>query len=403
MHPAHYDLDQRLPAEALVAGNAVWSRYRQYPVFSRHWLFGRSVLICSIIALFAAFIGSIAVTSVHDVYRGLLIAIVLLAEFACITCFGPGLATWVRHRNLPTQRERLWICAAVVVGIAVSFPLDYAGTLAVDRLFKPGVSAHIGVSSTSDDKGLVYNSVFDVLTRLVASGLLGGCLALRAYFSEQRRWLEHRQAQDLSAARARAHEADLRLGMLQAQVEPHFLFNTLASIRVLIEQDPPRAAATLDALVNFLRATIPKLREQAAAHATLGQQLDVCRSYLELMQIRMGARLHYAIHVDAGLLGSAFPASILITLVENAIKHGIEPKPGTGLIEIRVRDQMEQLLVQVLDNGAGLKPGLGAGMGLANVREQLAHRFGTRANLRLHSLPDQRTCAEVSVPKQVAA
>ena len=187
-------------------------------------------------------------------------------------------------------------------------------------------------------------------------------------------------------------------------MEPHFLFNTLASVRALVRQDPIQAENTLDALVDFLRATIPKLRDgESKLHATLGQQLDLCRSYLALMQVRMGGRLSYAVEADPALRDAAFPPSILITLVENAIKHGIESKPGPGRVEILASLHEGKLLVQVIDDGAGLQPGLGSGMGLANVREQLASRFGARASFRLRPLSGQGVSAEISIPMETTA
>ena len=187
--------------------------------------------------------------------------------------------------------------------------------------------------------------------------------------------------------------------VMQAQVEPHFLFNTLASVRALVRQDPAQAEATLDALVDFLRATIPKLREDRGLHATLGQQLDLCSSYLALMQVRMGGRLTYDVRAYEALRAVPFPPSLLITLVENAIKHGIEPRPGPGRIEIDAVRDGDALRVQVRDDGAGLQPGLSTGVGLANVREQLAARYGARAAFVLSPAAEGRgVCAEIRVP-----
>jgi sensor histidine kinase YesM len=184
-------------------------------------------------------------------------------------------------------------------------------------------------------------------------------------------------------------------------VEPHFLFNTLASVRALVRQDPAQAETTLDALVDFLRASIPRLRDgESKLHSTLGQQLDLCRSYLALMQVRMGGRLSYAVEADPELRDTAFPPSLLITLTENAIKHGIEPKPGPGRVRILASRHEGKLLVRVVDDGAGLQPGLGTGMGLANVREQLAGRFGGRASFGLHPLPGAGVSAEISIPME---
>ena len=401
-----YPLRQKLPAEVLVGGNAVWSRYRQYPVFGLRWLLGRSLLFCGVIAVVAAFIGMGTGVVAQDVGVAVKVAITEFVVFSSMATLGPALATAVRHRAWPLSRERKAVVIAVLIGMVLSFFIDRLGSSYIEQLIKPGLEA-AGLSMNPPTPppwvkaiGLAIN----VAALVVIYGLFGGGLALRAYFSEHRRWDEHHHVRELNALESRVHEADLRLGVLQAQVEPHFLFNTLASVRALVRQDPAQAEATLDALVDFLRATIPKLREDRGLHATLGQQLDLCSSYLALMQVRMGGRLTYDVRADEALRAAPFPPSLLITLVENAIKHGIEPRPGPGRIEIDAVRDGDALRVQVRDDGAGLQPGLSTGVGLANVREQLAARYGARAAFVLSSAAEGRgVCAEIRVPLGSAA
>ena len=396
-----YPLRQKLPAEVLVGGNAVWSRYRQYPVFGLRWLLGRSLLFCGVIAVVAAFIGMGTGVVAQDVGVAVKVAITEFIVFSSMATLGPALATAVRHRAWPLSRERKAVVIAVLIGMVLSFFIDRLGSSYIEQLIKPGLEA-AGLSMNPPTPppwvkaiGLAIN----VAALVVIYGLFGGGLALRAYFSEHRRWDEHHHVRELNALESRVHEADLRLGVLQAQVEPHFLFNTLASVRALVRQDPAQAEATLDALVDFLRATIPKLREDRGLHATLGQQLDLCSSYLALMQVRMGGRLTYDVRADQALRAAPFPPSLLITLVENAIKHGIEPRPGPGRIEIDAVRDGDALRVQVRDDGAGLQPGLSTGVGLANVREQLAARYGARAAFVLSPAAEGRgVCAEIRVP-----
>ncbi len=396
-----YPLRQKLPAEVLVGGNAVWSRYRQYPVFGLRWLLGRSLLFCSVIAVVAAFIGMGTGVVAQDVGVAVKVAITEFIVFSSMATLGPALATAVRHRAWPLSRERKAVVIAVLIGMVLSFFIDRLGSSYIEQLIKPGLEA-AGLSMNPPTPppwvkaiGLAIN----VAALVVIYGLFGGGLALRAYFSEHRRWDEHHHVRELNALESRVHEADLRLGVLQAQVEPHFLFNTLASVRALVRQDPAQAEATLDALVDFLRATIPKLREDCGLHATLGQQLALCSSYLALMQVRMGGRLTYDVRADEVLRAAPFPPSLLITLVENAIKHGIEPRSGPGRIEIDAVRDGDTLRVQVRDDGAGLQPGLSTGVGLANVREQLAARYGARAAFVLSPAAEGRgVCAEIRVP-----
>lgn len=396
-----YPLRQKLPAEVLVGGNAVWSRYRQYPVFGLRWLLGRSLLFCGVIAVVAAFIGMGTGVVAQDVGVAIKVAITEFVVFSSMATLGPALATAVRHRAWPLSRERKAVVIAVLIGMVLSFFIDRLGSSYIEQLIKPGLEA-AGLSvnpPTPPPLVMAIGLAINVAALVVIYGLFGGGLALRAYFSEHRRWDEHHHVRELNALESRVHEADLRLGVLQAQVEPHFLFNTLASVRALVRQDPAQAEATLDALVDFLRATIPKLREDRGLHATLGQQLDLCSSYLALMQVRMGGRLTYDVRADEALRAAPFPPSLLITLVENAIKHGIEPRPGPGRIEIDAVRDGDALRVQVRDDGAGLQPGLSTGVGLANVREQLAARYGARAAFVLSPAAEGRgVCAEIRVP-----
>jgi LytS/YehU family sensor histidine kinase len=232
---------------------------------------------------------------------------------------------------------------------------------------------------------------------------LGGGLALRAYFSEQRLWREVQHLRELDALRQQKGEADLRLTVLQAQVEPHFLFNTLASVHSLIRQNPERAEATVEALVDHLRATLPKLRAGVGAtHATLAEQVELCRSYLAVMQVRMGERLKYTVDIPEELRRHPFPPLMLISLVENAIKHGIEPSRSGGNVVLSVamatHADAQQLAVSVIDDGCGLRPGAGGGIGLENIRAQLAARFGAQGVLVVRGRTVGGVAATIRVP-----
>ncbi|WP_037073554.1 sensor histidine kinase [Pseudoxanthomonas suwonensis] len=396
-----YPLGQVLPPAVLLGGNAVWSRYRQYPVFSLRWLAGRSLLVCSVIAVVSMFTGTGVGLAVQDWGAGLRGGLAHFIAFSLMATLGPAMATAVRHRRWPEATERRAVVLAVLAGMVISYGVDKVASAYVAELMQPHLAA-MGLKSTPGPQlGPVAKAIglaLNVAALVVIYGLFGGGLALRAYFSERRRWEADQHAREVGELESRVREADLRLGVLQAQVEPHFLFNTLASVRALVRQDPAQAEATLDALVGFLRATIPKLRDGQSLHATLGQQLEICASYLELMRVRMGGRLTYTMSVAPELRAHPFPPSLLITLVENAIKHGIEPRPGPGRIDVVAEREGGRLRVRVVDDGAGLKPGVGGGMGLANVRDQLAHRFGDRASLQLQPGPRGGVVAQVEVP-----
>ena len=183
------------------------------------------------------------------------------------------------------------------------------------------------------------------------------------------------------AALAR-EEHELQLRLLQAQIEPHFLFNTLANVRRLYQLHPDQGAQMMDSLKRYLRAALPSVRR---ADATLADELALVRSYLELLRMRMADRLVYTIVVDADLGATPFPPMIVMTLVENAIKHGLEPSEHGGRIDVRARRVGANLEVSVRDDGVGLnaQSTAGTGVGLANVRRQLTGRYGAAARLRL--------------------
>lgn len=393
-----YSLRQPLPAEVIVGGSAAWSRYRQYPVFSAPWLGRRSLLFMALIAPAAVLLGAVAVAEGHGYRAGLLMFALQFTGFSLMATAGPAFATWVRHRRWSEARERRGVVVAVLLGVVSSFVVDHFVSAEVTRLVALETPAPGGRAGLGPVARVVALSI-NIAVLLLVYGLFGGGLALRAYFSERRRWTGHRHRQELEDAQRRARDADLRLGVLQAQVEPHFLFNTLASVRALVRQEPAQAEAMLDALAGFLRATIPRLREDSVAlHSTLGQQLDLCTTYLALMQLRMGGRLQYGVQADASLRAHPFPPALLITLVENAIRHGLESRPGGGCIDIVAVQREDRLQVEVIDDGTGLKPGPVGGVGLANVREQLAQRFGGRARLRLHSRDGRGVVAGIEVP-----
>jgi signal transduction histidine kinase len=193
---------------------------------------------------------------------------------------------------------------------------------------------------------------------------------------------------------------EARLEALQAQIEPHFLFNTLASIDQLIQTDPPRASKMQQSLIRYLRSAMPQMRE--GSRPSLGQQVDLCSAFLEIMAVRMEGRLQPVVSVPEGLKSAVFPSMMLQTLAENAIKHGLEPKVEGGRLEIGAEIVDGQLAVHVLDTGIGFAPKAEAGVGLANVRERLKALYKDRAELIISVPPAGGTCATIKVPYEIA-
>ncbi len=176
---------------------------------------------------------------------------------------------------------------------------------------------------------------------------------------------------------------DARLRLLQAQVAPHFLFNTLANVRELVSTGSARAAPVLESLIAYLRAAVPRLNAPAS---TLGQELELVRAYLEVMHMRMPDRLHFSVEADAEARALVCPPMTLLTLVENAMRHGIDPSEEGGHIAVHVTIKDGRGRAEVTDTGMGLKgregaPGLGTG--LANLRERLQLAFGGDAIVTL--------------------
>lgn len=195
-----------------------------------------------------------------------------------------------------------------------------------------------------------------------------------------------------------------RLKLLQAQVEPHFLFNTLAAVDYLIETDPRRASEMQKLLISYLRAALPQMRQESS---TLGRELALIRPYLELLKLRIEDRMRYEIKVPAGLESTIFPPMVLQTLVENAIKHGIEPKPEGGQVTVSAQVVDGQLRVEVADTGVGLHHGhvyaastSGTGLGLDNIRNRLALLYPGSSSLDLHAGNPVGTVAVLVIPYQ---
>jgi hypothetical protein len=187
-----------------------------------------------------------------------------------------------------------------------------------------------------------------------------------------------------------------RLHLLQAQVQPHFLFNTLANVRELVQAGSPQAPAVLNHLIAYLRAAVPRLNEPMT---TVGQELELVRAYLELMHMRMPDRLKFDVQVDDAALPLRVPPMTLLTLVENAVRHGIDPSEQGGSIEIRVAVDGGICRASVRDTGVGLRGASGGlGTGITALRERLALVFGKDAQLRVEPAQPRGVLAEIVIP-----
>ncbi len=237
---------------------------------------------------------------------------------------------------------------------------------------------------------------------MTMTGLLVAPWTAVAALFRQRDFAAQRQAMafELERSELERKALDSRLRLLQAQVEPHFLFNTLANVRELVVSGSPQASTVLDSLIAYLRAAVPRLHEAAT---TLEQELQLVSAYLELMHMRMPDRLQYTLQVDEAAKALRCPPTTLLTLVENAVRHGIDPSEEGGRIEVRVRVQDGRCLAEVRDTGVGLqREGEGLGTGLAALRERLQLVFGGDAELRVSPLVPRGVSAQVDFPARAS-
>ncbi|HEX3096738.1 MAG TPA: histidine kinase [Usitatibacter sp.] len=190
---------------------------------------------------------------------------------------------------------------------------------------------------------------------------------------------------------------EAKLAALQAQVEPHFLYNTLASVQALTEVDPAKANAMTGHLIQYLRNALPKMRESVS---TVGQEMELVRAYLNILQMRMGERLAFEIAMPPELAEAPFPPLMLPSLVENAIKHGLEPLREGGRVTIAAEEADGRIRVTVTDTGRGFGEAPGEGVGLANIRERLAALYGGEGRLTLEANEPRGVRAILEVPRK---
>lgn len=236
---------------------------------------------------------------------------------------------------------------------------------------------------------------FALLT--VLGVLLAPWAALAALVRQKEAIARHQAlAFELERSELERQAVDARLNLLQAQVAPHFLFNTLANVQALVESGSPQASNVLRSLIAYLRAAVPRLHEPAT---TLGQELELVQAYLELMRMRMPDRLQFALHIEDALRALRCPPMTLLTLVENAVRHGIDPSEEGGRIDIVVERRGDRCIVRVSDTGIGFQQSSrGLGTGLSTLRERLQLIFGDAAELRVSVQQPRGVRAELEIP-----
>ncbi len=426
--PLPQALDQPLPDELTGRGHGWVTAYRRYPVFGPSWARERLRRVgLAVVATMAALIGLSVLAegvapwaAISQVVISILLPLVLgpwlgsrvrlaaarsgwspraewaglagavLLSILAVAAFGEWgaepvkqqVAQWTGQVDESGQRKRL----ALMIGVAIRQPDAEPGPRRADE------------PTSASPRGTAPS-----LNTHVAHALLSFCLAGGFALARWRREREGLAAlarqRELARAQAAQREAELRLSVLAAQVEPHFLFNTLAGVRSAIATDPGRASEMVDRLVEYLRASIPRLRSDGGADATLGSQLEIVQAYLGLMAARM-PRLAWSVDVAPELRALPFPPLMLISLAENAVKHGVEPKIGPARVHVQARRADDgRLVVTVADDGAGFGASSGGGgLGLVNIRERLQQMYGARAALALRARPEGGVAATITLP-----
>lgn len=302
------------------------------------------------------------------------------------------------------------LLSALCMGFSIMLAITIAGNLRQTFMPREGAQllavvfgSFIGILVVGIVKGRDLAEMFTErlwgVTITTSLGIGFGCVITAAMILREQR---SRMQSDLLRAEAEKHRLEkqvmeARLQVMQAQVEPHFLFNTLANVQHLVEADAKAAGKMLENLIRYLRIALPQMRESSS---TLGREMDMAAAYLEIFKIRMGARLDYTMSLPGDLRDHEFPPMMLITLVENAIKHGLDPCCDAGTVTLSAQLKDGKLVVRVADTGEGFQPKKGGGVGLANIRERLSTLYGKSAKLTLEENQPRGVVSTIEVPQR---
>ena len=346
----------------------------------RGFTWRRFALFCGLVAIAAAGAGLMGYLrpegTLYIAGRNFLMQYVNLLVFfgavwVCVVVFG----NWAPRRTVP---HVLMLLAGVLAGLCVGYLVIPHATIWMHSKDKDPVSL------------LKEVSAIVLWSHVIAAGVIGYFFCTR-----EEEAIARLHEEDLRREELERELAEARLTVMQAQIEPHFLFNTLANVRRLFVTDPSAAEAMLRHLSRYLGAMLPRMRR---SDSTLGHEMALATAYLSVQEIRMGDRLRVRVDMPEGLEHAPFPPMMLVTLVENAIRHGLTPLTEGGEVRIFARASDGKLRVAVADTGAGLSESSGSGVGLADIRARLSTLYAGSARLLLAQNPEGGVTATIEIP-----
>jgi len=321
---------------------------------------------------------------------GCVIANTLIAGFLTLLNFGHGFGSNLIYSYC------IGFSILFLTQLAIRItPRNHLRTIAAFAAILIGTSVGLTLGNLIDGAHKPWD--FALGWRSLGIGLFFGLIGMAYYLQRERAALLEAElkTRELQHTEAERRGLEAQLKMLQAQIEPHFLFNTLANLAGLIEADPKLASRLLEALNRYLRASLQRTRAEGG---TLGDEIDLLTAYLDVLKIRLGQRLDFAFAVPEALRALPFPPMLLQPLVENAIRHGIEPKVEGGRIDIAAAQDAAGLRLMIGDTGAGFGDAPGNGIGLTNIRARLEALYGPTAGLEVSEQAGGGVLATLHIP-----
>jgi signal transduction histidine kinase len=325
-----------------------------------------------------------------DPWSGILKDIVI-GSLVNLSAFLPIVVAIVATLNFfPSPGGRQYRVLALAVALAA----------AIGALFHMGIVSKGDFIDYSDPHPIVHFAKL-YQANFLRFGVLGALFAVMfAYYRNESSDAAALQQVELDHARLDAQMGEARLLVLQAQIEPHFLFNTLAHVRRLYQTEPKAARGMLEDLMRYLTVALPQMRER---DSTVERETTLAEAYLNIQRIRMGRRLSFEISFPDSLRHARMPSMMLLTLIENAVKHGLGPLPEGGFIRIDANADSGSLEVKVADTGRGFTSTSGTGTGLANIRARLTAVYGDKGRLSLKPNAPRGVTASIAFPLTIAA